>query len=124
MNDISRATGAGSARRFDFSLTTKITLAVVGILSAVLILGGMLAYRSESVRNYAALEATAAAILERASVTTAGPLWDMNAQLAEDMLRGEMLQAELQLMALYSGADESRRRVFLVLQRKIGRAHV
>ena len=101
-----------------FSLTTKITLAVVGMLSIILIVGGIAAYRTASVRIYASLESSTSAILARATVTTAGPLWDMNIQLAENMLRGEMLMEDIQVIALYSGADEAKRRIFLVLQRQ------
>ncbi len=100
-----------------FSLTTKITLAVVSLLSTILIVGGVAAYRTASIRIYKSLESAQSAILARTIVSTAGPLWDMNAQLAENMLRGEMLMEDIQVIALYSGADEAKRRIFIVLQR-------
>lgn len=105
-------------KRFALSLSARINLSVLVLLTILLGVGAVLGFHVERNRRYAALGDVVDAILDRLVTGSAEPVWNMDNELAAHMIRAEMSMPALRTVGVFSGNAPERMRPFAILHRE------
>lgn len=107
-------------KRIRLSLSARINLSVLILLTALLGIGGVLGFHFERNRRYAALADAVDAAAHRIATGSVEPVWNMDNDLAAHMIRAEMSMPALRTVGVFSGNAPERMRPFAILHREPG----
>ena len=101
------------------SLSARINLSTLALLSFLMIAVGVLAYSIEKNRSYNDLYEAVDSALLRISTSVAEPLWTMDNSIAEQIIRSEMSLPFITTIAVNSGDTAQQQRPFVILHRQM-----